>query len=71
MSWAAGIQYDGDTVRASAVLANMSTWYPSNQAVNEGEATATGNCYEVAGFFVRPLHSSRVYFRCVSSHEKM
>jgi len=39
MSWAAGIQYDGDTFRANAVLGNLSTFAPGSK------------CYEVAGFF--------------------
>ena len=39
MSWAAGIQYDGDIFRANHVLGNLSTFYPGQK------------CYEVAGFF--------------------
>lgn len=39
IGWKAGIQWDGDTARASAVLANLTMYYPG----------ATG--YEVAGFF--------------------
>jgi len=39
MSWAAGIQYDGDTHRALQVLGNISSFYPGSK------------CYEVAGFF--------------------
>lgn len=39
IKWEAGLQYDGDTTRASNVLADLSTYYPG----------ATG--YEVAGFF--------------------
>jgi hypothetical protein len=38
-SWEAGLQYDGDTFRADAVLENITTFYPG----------APG--YEVAGFF--------------------
>jgi hypothetical protein len=47
IGWAAGIQYDGDTVRATQVLKNLSTFYPAPAA----------KCYEIAGFFwwqVRP-----------------
>eukprot|EP00040_Diaphanoeca_grandis_P002818 m.22786 g.22786 ORF g.22786 m.22786 type:complete len:363 (-) comp13952_c0_seq1:78-1166(-) len=39
IGWDAGIQYDGDTFRADAVLSNLTTYYPG----------ASG--YEVAGFF--------------------
>jgi len=39
IAWKAGIQYDGDTARADAVLADLKTYYPG----------ATD--YEVAGFF--------------------
>jgi len=39
ISWAAGIQFDGDTARANMVLANLSTFSPGSK------------CYEVAGFF--------------------
>jgi len=42
IAWYAGCQFDGDTVRASAALANLSTFFPS---------TPPTNCYEVAGFF--------------------
>jgi hypothetical protein len=42
MTWAAGIQYDGDTHRAYGVLKNLSAFYPS---------TPPPSCYEVAGFF--------------------
>ena len=39
ITWEAGIQYDGDTARADAVLGNLTTFYPG--------ATE----YQVAGFF--------------------
>jgi len=39
ISWAAGIQYDGDITRANNVLANLTKFYPGT------------SCYEVAGFF--------------------
>ena len=39
IAWYAGIQYDGDTLRAREVLGNFTTFYP-------GAA-----CYEIAGFF--------------------
>jgi hypothetical protein len=39
LGWAAGIQYDGDTVRADYVLGNLSKFSPGSK------------CYEVAGFF--------------------
>ena len=39
IGWYAGLQYDGDTFRADAVLSNVSTYFPG--------ATS----YEVAGFF--------------------
>ena len=41
ITWAAGLQYDGDIWRANQVLANLSTFYPAPASA----------CYEVAGFF--------------------
>ena len=39
IAWYAGIQYDGDTLRAGEVLGNLTTFFPG------------ASCYEVAGFF--------------------